>query len=80
MYRVLGINFNIEWLGPNQALLTVDRCALAKNYSEVTCKVLSATDEGVVSGLNPKIMMKFEKTITGGCDVCTARVERKHQQ
>ena len=79
MYRVLGINFNVEWLGPNQAVLTVDRCALAKNYSELTCKVLSATDEGVVNGLNPKIMMKFETTITGGCNVCTAKIERKHQ-
>jgi hypothetical protein len=79
MYRVLGIDFNVEWLGPEQADLVVHRCALAKNYSEVTCEVLSATDEGVVNGLNPNLTMKFGKTITGGCNVCTARIERKHQ-
>ena len=78
MYHVLGINFNVERQGPNQAILTVNRCALAKNYSELTCAVLSATDEGVVNGLNPNIIMKFEKTITGGCNVCTAKIERKH--
>ena len=79
MYRVLGIDFSVEWLGPNQAILTVERCALAKNYSELTCKVLSATDEGVLNGLNPNITMKFEKTITSGCKVCVAKIERKHK-
>jgi hypothetical protein len=77
MYHVLGITFNVEWLGPNQALLTVDRCALAKNYSKLTCEVLSATDEGVVNGLNSNIIMKFEKMITDGCKVCTAKIDRK---
>jgi hypothetical protein len=77
MYRVLGINFNVQWLGPNQATLTVERCALANNYSELTCQILSATDEGAVNGLNPYTTMKFEKTITGGCNVCIAKIERK---
>ena len=80
MYRVLGINFNVKWLEPNQAVLTVDRCALAKNYSELTCEVLSATDEGVVNGLNPNVTMKFEKMITSGCKVCTAKIERKQKK
>jgi hypothetical protein len=79
MYRVLGINFNVEWLGTNQAILTVNRCALAQKYSELACEVLSATDEGVVNGLNPNITMRFEKTITSGCKVCTAKIERKHK-
>jgi predicted ArsR family transcriptional regulator len=78
MYRVLGIKFRIEWTGPNQGLLTVDHCALAKYYSELTCRVLSATDEGVMEGLNPNMSMKFEKEITGGCNVCTARIERRN--
>jgi hypothetical protein len=79
MYRVLGINFNVEWHGPNNAVVTVDRCALAQNYSELTCEVLSATDEGVVHGLNPRMNMKFEGHITGGCKVCTAIIERRNQ-
>jgi predicted ArsR family transcriptional regulator len=80
MYNVLGINFKVEWLGPNQGTLTVDRCALAENYTELTCEVLSATDEGVIHGLNPNMTMKFEKTLTDGCNVCTAKIERKNQK
>jgi hypothetical protein len=79
MYHVLGINFKVEWQGPNQATLTVDRCALAENYSEFTCEVLSATDEGVIMGLNRQMSMKFEKHLTGGCKVCTAKIERRNQ-
>lgn len=79
MYRVLGIDFKVEWSGQNQATLTVDRCALAENYSELTCKVLSATDEGVIKGLNPQMSMNFEKHLTGGCKLCTAKIERRQQ-
>lgn len=78
MYNILGISFSVEWLGPKHAILTVDRCALAQNYSELTCEVLSATDEGVVQGLNPNMSMKFEKRITGGCKVCTAKIDRRN--
>ena len=80
MYRVLDINFKVEWLGPEQAKLTVNRCALASNYSELTCEVLSATDEGAVNGLNPNMHMKFEQRITGGCKFCTAKIERSRQE
>jgi predicted ArsR family transcriptional regulator len=79
MYRVLAIDFDVEWIGPNQAVVTVNHCALAENYSEVTCQVLSATDEGVVNGLNPNMSMKFEKRITSGCKVCTAKIQRRNQ-
>ena len=78
MYNILGISFNVEWLGPKHAILTVDQCTLAQNYSELTCEVLSATDEGVVQGLNPNMSMKFEKRITCGCKVCTAKIERRN--
>jgi len=79
MYHVLGIDFDVEWIGPNQAILTVKRCVLAENYSEVTCEVLSATDEGVVKGLNPNMSMKFEKRITSGCKVCVAKIHGRSQ-
>jgi L-2-amino-thiazoline-4-carboxylic acid hydrolase len=79
MYRVLGIDFKVKWSSPSQAAVTVDSCALAQNYSELTCQILSATDEGVVHGLNPNINMKFGKHITGGCNVCTARIERRNR-
>ncbi len=76
LYRVLGISFKVEWQGPTNATLTVDPCELAKNYSELTCIVLSATDEGVVKGLNPNVNMKFEERITGGYNCCIARINQ----
>ena len=76
LYRVLGINFKVEWQGQTSATLIVDRCALAKNYSELTCAVLSATDEGVVKGLNPNMNMKFENWITSGCSNCIAKISQ----
>jgi hypothetical protein len=77
MYRVLGIDFNVAWLGTDEATVTVNRCALAENYSALTCMVLSATDEGAVHGLNPKMNMKFESHIPDGCKTCTAKIKEK---
>ena len=74
-YRVLGIEFGVEWLGDAKANLIVERCALSKEYSELTCLVLSATDEGVVRGLNPGASMRFEETMTSGRARCIAAVE-----
>ena len=77
LYRVLGINFRVEWQDQTHANLIVDRCELASNYSELTCTVLSATDEGVVKGLNPNMNMKFERWLTSGCNNCVARISQK---
>jgi hypothetical protein len=74
LYRVLGINFRVEEIRDKDAVLIVDHCELAKNYSELTCRVLSATDEGVLKGLNPNVEMKFERHLTGGCDTCIAKI------
>ncbi len=35
MYRVLGIDFSVEWLGPEQGILTVDRCAFSKELFRI---------------------------------------------
>ena len=80
LYRVLGIDFEVEWQGQTDATLIVNRCALAKNYTELTCIILSATDEGVVKGLNPNMNMKFENRITSGCSHCTARIKQNETE
>jgi hypothetical protein len=72
LYRVLGIDFDVVWIGEGNATLVVNRCVLAEEYSELTCQVLSATDEGVMQGLNPNTQMKFREYITGGCPKCKA--------
>jgi len=80
LYRILGIHFNVEWHTPTHATLTVDRCALARAYSEVACLVLSATDEGVVEGLDSSMQMHFKNRITNGCSTCTAEITAKAKE
>jgi hypothetical protein len=72
LYRVLGIEFRLEWLDNSKAKATIDRCALAEKYSKLTCEVLSAADEGVIKGLQPNVRMKFKEYMTNGCAQCTA--------
>ncbi len=74
LYRVLGIEFDVRWIDKTTAALTVHRCALAKEYSELTCQLLCAADEGVISGLVPNAKMHFEDKLTGGCQTCTAKI------
>ena len=77
LYLVLGINFCVEWKNQTNAVLVVNRCTLANEYSDTTCLVLSATDEGVVKGLNENVQMQFEDRIPKGCSTCTACVKLK---
>jgi hypothetical protein len=74
LYRVLGIEFRVEREGSGGAVIRVDRCALAQRYSDDTCLALSATDEGVVNGLNPRVTMVFEERLTAGAPECVARL------
>jgi len=74
LYRILGIEFEVEQQNPNNAILIVNRCALAENYSELTCQVLSATDEGTIRGLNQNTSMTFTERITGGQPKCKATI------
>jgi predicted ArsR family transcriptional regulator len=75
LYRVLGISFTIQQVTHEIAVMEVHRCTLASEYSELTCTVLSAADEGVIHGLYPKAQMTFKDKITGGCTRCTAEIK-----
>jgi hypothetical protein len=75
LYRVLGIDFHLRWLDKTKALVIVDHCALAEQYSELTCKILSATDEGVIKGLQPNCTMRFKEYMTSGCNKCRADIK-----
>jgi hypothetical protein len=74
LYRVLGIEFHLKWLDNSNAEAIIDRCALSEQYSKLTCEVLSATDEGVMKGLQLNANMKFEKFMTSGCKNCKAHI------
>jgi hypothetical protein len=58
LYRILGIEFEVERNGEKGTML-VRRCALSEHYTQRTCEVISAMDEGVVMGLNPGAKMTF---------------------
>ena len=75
LYRILGIEFHLEWLDNSNAVAIIERCALAKQYSKTTCEVLSATDEGVIKGLQPSVTMKFKEFMTSGCKNCKADIQ-----
>jgi len=74
LYRVLGIDFRLEWVDDSNAEAIIDRCALAEQYSKLTCEVLSATDEGVIKGLQPNVTMNFREYMTSGCKNCRAEI------
>lgn len=74
MYRILGIEFRVVPSSDGYEHAEVTRCALSSHYSKEACMILSAVDEGVVSGLNPHAGMLFEKRITDGFPVCIARL------
>ena len=75
LYRILGIEFNMEWLDGSNAVAIINRCALAEKYSKLTCEVLSATDEGVIKGLQPNVTMRFNEYMTSGCQNCRANIQ-----
>jgi hypothetical protein len=74
LYRVLGIDFKINFLSKTEAVMFVNRCSLSKCYNDITCEVLSAADEGVVRGLSPSAIMKFQERITSGAANCKAQI------
>ena len=79
LYRVLGIKFHLEWSDSSDAIAIIDSCALAEQYSKLTCEVLSATDEGVINGLLPNVTMKFREYMTSGCKNCKADIHFKEK-
>jgi hypothetical protein len=80
LYRVLGISFHIERTSKNSAVAVIEHCALSEQYSKLTCEVLSATDEGVISGLQSNVSMKFTQYITRGCQNCRATLNFKQKE
>jgi hypothetical protein len=74
LYRVLGIRFRAEWKTSDEAIVRIDRCALARGYSPEACLALSATDAGVVAGLWPGARLEFDERITEGKEACIARL------
>jgi hypothetical protein len=80
LYRILGIDFHIEWIDQTKAVAVIEHCVLSEKYSKLTCEILSATDEGVIAGLQSNVEMKFQEYITGGCPNCRANLNFKQTE
>ena len=80
LYSVLGIEFHVDWLDKSNAEVVIDRCALAEHYSKLTCEVLSATDEGVIKGLQPNAKLQFKEYMTSGCRKCKADIHLNEKE
>lgn len=78
LYRTLGITFRLD-PGPPTRLI-VERCALAQHYGSLVCRALSAVDEGVLAGLNPRLRMAFSERLTDGCPACIAEITRENER
>lgn len=76
LYNVLGIEFQIKDSENGDTLMVVEKCSLATYYSPLTCRILSAADEGVVQGLNENIRMTFKERMTEGPAECLACITR----
>ncbi len=76
MYDILGIEFTVS-TGPEGDQLVVSSCALSSYYSSDVCAILSAVDEGAVSGLNPGAKMLFREHLTDGSPRCVASISIK---
>jgi len=80
IYRILGIDCHLESFDKSNAVLVVDKCPLSERYSILTCEVLSAVDEGVISGLHPNIDLQFKEYITSGCPKCKATIHLNQKE
>lgn len=74
LYHILGIDFVIV-AGPEGERMEVSRCSLSRHYSEETCRVMSAVDEGTFKGLCPAAGLRFIRHITDGSPRCVAIVD-----
>ncbi len=68
LYRGLGIDFKAGADGT----ITIRRCYFADWYSPRVCALMSAMDEGVLSGLAGGGRLEFGVRITEGCRRCEA--------
>jgi len=75
MYKILGNKIQLSQIDRDQAILYVKRCSLSNSYTNNTCKVLSAVDEGMIHGINPKYEISFKKRITCGFSRCVAEIK-----
>lgn len=70
-YRIIGIEYVID---DDESTMKVWRCALSKNYSTITCEVISRLMEGIAHGLDPNLSLGFTKMNGPETPMCLAEI------
>lgn len=73
LYRGIGITLS----GSLPGTVTVSRCYFSHVYTPDMCALISAMDDGVVSGIMGGGRLTFLQRITEGCACCRACLTRR---
>lgn len=76
LYRTIGIDFE----GNPNGEITIRSCYFSEFYTPEVCRVISALDEGIASGLSGGGDFSFSHRITEGNSCCTATLTLKGLQ
>ena len=68
LYDFIGIDL----IGDERGCVVVTRCAFAARYSPDVCRLMSASDAGLLAGLTDGGRLAFTERITSGSPVCMA--------
>ena len=68
LYDLIGIDLT----GDGRGCVVVTRCAFATRYSPDVCRLMSASDAGLLAGLTDGGRLAFTERITSGSRVCRA--------
>ena len=71
LYALIGIDLT----GDDRGNVVVTRCAFAARYSPGVCRVMSASDAGLLSGLTNGGRLTFAERITSGAPACLATLD-----
>jgi hypothetical protein len=72
LYRQIGI----ELLTPSRDRIEMTSCLFSRLYDPVTCRTMSAMDQGIVAGLTGGWQLRFEARLTEGAPRCAASLTR----
>jgi hypothetical protein len=70
--RILYRGLEIDLRGDDRGDIVIRRCSFSPRYSPEVCRLISALDAGILSGLAGGGELKFTARLTEGADRCRA--------
>jgi len=75
LYQAIGV----EIQGDSQGNVTVKRCYFSQFYTGPVCDLISALDDGVLSGLSGGGRLVFSERLTEGRACCRAKLQPREE-